>query len=510
MRWASLRRGPNPAGTKKRHEGYNVAKVMLIAPPYLDLYGKISRAAGRYFPLGLAYIAGYLRKYGGHDVRMYEPEAQRLSYQDIQRLIKEFRPDVIGLTSSTPNFPRALELAKLCRENSSARVVLGGVHASAVPEFIVENYSSLIDCVVVGEGEETMLELVGAYADGSELSKVKGIAYMGEAGPVLTERRPYIEDLDSIPFPARDLIPQGLFVPNAHNARYRNCQTIMTSRGCPFNCSFCAARVVSGKKYRMHSADYVLSEMEHLKKEYGARQLVITDDTFTINHARLEEICRGMIDRRLGMEWFCFSQVNTVNREVLALMKKAGCYSIGFGVESAEEEILKKMGKNIKPQQSIDTIRLANSMGFKTQAFYIFGMPGETRAQMEHTIEYSEEVDAVLSFFNMLVPYPGTKDFEYFFSGMSLKDIKWEDFVAIGEKCVLSKNAAVSKDELEKLIGQATMRYYSSPRRLLRLLYHIRTPYELSNYIVGALGMGSQIKQWLKKKAGGSKGGGNA
>jgi len=473
----------------------------MLAPPYLDLYGKISRAAGRYFPLGPAYIASYLRKYGGHDVRMYEPEAQRLSYDDIRRIIKAEAPDVIGLTSSTPNFPRALELARICREASGAKVVLGGVHASAIPEFIVENYPGLFDCIVVGEGEETMLELVDAFQKGSDHSGVKGLVYRDGDRTVRTEARPFIEDLDSIPFPARDLIPQHLFVPNAHNARYRKCTTILTSRGCPFNCSFCASRLVSGKRYRTHSAEYVLEEMRMVKEKYGARQLLITDDTFTINRERLEKICRGMIDMHLDLKWFCFSQINTVGREALALMKKAGCYSIGFGVESAEPEILKWMGKNINPLQAIDTVRTANSLGLKTQSFYIFGSPGETKEQMEKTIALSERVDSTLVFFNMMVPYPGTKEFAYFFADTPLADIKWEEFVAIGEKCVLNKNATVSMEEIEHLMARANSRYYLKPRRLLRILYHIRTFYELSNYFFGALGFIRQIKGWLRKKS---------
>ncbi len=371
-----------------REDRGNMAKVLLLSPPYLDLYGNLRKAAGRYFPLGIGYIASYLRKYGKHDVRMYEPEAQGLSQADIDRLVTEYAPDVIGITCATPNFSRAISLARLCKANSAAKVVIGGVHASAVPDFIMENYADCIDCVVIGEGEKTMLELVQAYANAKPIDNIAGIAHNREGKVVHTEKRPYIEDLDSLPYPARDLIPQNLFVPNMHNARYRNCLSILTSRGCPFNCSFCAARIVSGKKYRMHSAEYVLEEMAMLKKDYHARQLLITDDTFTINHDRLEKICRGMIERKLNLSWFCFSQVTTVNKEMLELMKKAGCYSIGFGIESADESILKKMGKPIKPAQARDTVRIANRVGLKTQAFYIIGSPDETEEQMKKTIDF--------------------------------------------------------------------------------------------------------------------------
>ena len=472
-----------------------MAKVLLLSPLYIDIYGSLKNAAGRYFPLGLGYIASYLIKYGGHEVRLYEPEAQGLTIRDIEEIVKSFKPDVAGITCSTANFTRAIELAKLCRANSTAKIILGGVHVSAIPEFVMSENADCLDCVVVGEGEKTMLELVEAYQNNSGLESIKGIVYKKQDSIVRNENRPFIEDLDSIPFPARHLIPQHLFFPNMHNARYRNCSTILTSRGCPFNCSFCAARIVSGTRYRMHSAEYVLEEMQMLKKDYKARQLLITDDTFTVNHPRLEKICKGMIDKKLNLKWFCFAQVTTVNREILSLMKKAGCYSIGFGLESSNEEILKKMGKPISPAKSKETIKIANQLGFKTQAFYIIGSFGETKAQMINTIKFSREADSTLAFYNMLVPFPGTRDFNLFFSSVPLKSINWEKFVAIGENCVL-KNSEISAREIEKLISKANVLYYANPRRLWNLLFHIRTFYEFMNYFLGGIALCMQLVKW--------------
>jgi anaerobic magnesium-protoporphyrin IX monomethyl ester cyclase len=474
-----------------------MAKVILLSPPYIDLYGKLNKAAGRYFPLGLGYIASYLRKYGAHSVKIYEPEAQSLSYPDLEKIIRENAPDIVGLTCSTPNFSRAIRLARAVKNNSDAKIIIGGVHASAVSEHIVENYPGLIDCVVAGEGEITMLELVKAYENKESLEGIKGIVFRSGNKTIRTETRPFIDDLDSIPFPARDLIPQELFIPNLHNARYRNCSSILTSRGCPFNCSFCASRIVSGKKYRTHSAEYVLEEMQMLKTDFHARQLLITDDTFTIDHERLEKICRGMIEKKLGLEWFCFSQVSTVNKEMLSIMRKAGCYNIGFGIESGNEDILKKMGKPIKPAKALEAVRLAKEAGMKTQAFYIFGTPGETRRQMKETISFAKKVGATLAFFNMLVPYPGTKDFNHFFSEIPLEKINWEKFVAVGEECVLT-NAEVTPKEMEELIATANFKYYTNPLRIAGLLFHIRTFYEFSNYVRGGISLSKQIFKWFK------------
>jgi radical SAM superfamily enzyme YgiQ (UPF0313 family) len=474
-----------------------MAKVILLSPPYVDLYGKLNKAAGRYFPLGLGYIASFLRKYGSHSVQIYEPEAQSLSYTDLEKIISDNAPDIVGLTCSTPNFFRAIRLARAVKNNSDAKIIIGGVHASALPEFIAEKYPELIDCVVIGEGEITMLELVRAYENNESIEGIRGIVYRNGNKTIRTGTRPFIDELDSIPFPARDLIPQKLFIPNLHNARHRNCSTLLTSRGCPFNCSFCASRIVSGRNYRIHSAEYVLEEMQMLKTDFHARQLLITDDTFTINHERLEKICRGMIDKKLDLEWFCFSQVNSVNREMLSIMKKAGCYNIGFGIESGNEDILRKMGKPIKPEKALEAVRLANETGMKTQAFYIFGTPGETKQQMEETIQFAKKVGATLAFFNMLVPYPGTKDFHHFFSRTPLEKIEWEKFVAVGEQCILT-NADVSQKEMEELIATANLEYYMNPRRIANILFHIRTFYEFSNYVKGGISLFKQILKWFK------------
>jgi radical SAM superfamily enzyme YgiQ (UPF0313 family) len=339
-----------------------------------------------------------------------------------------------------------------------------------------------------------MLELCDALENNMPVDLIKGIVFHKNGALVCNEPRPFIADLDGIPFPARDLIPQHLFYLNLHNARYRRCFSVMTSRGCPFNCSFCAARIVSGTKYRMHSPEYVLDEMKMLVKDYRAQQLIITDDTFTLDYSRLEKICNGIIKARLGLKWFCFAQVNTVNRDILKLMKKAGCYSIGFGVESADKQMLKQIGKAIDPDIARNAVAMANAIGLKTQAFYVLGMHNETAAQIRATIAFAKKVNSTLAFFNMLVPYPGTRDFNYFFSYQDLDKIDWSKFVAVGEHCVLNKSD-FAKD-MSKIMAIAYATYYANPVRLLNLARHIRSLYEFRNYINAGLGLMRQIGIW--------------
>jgi radical SAM superfamily enzyme YgiQ (UPF0313 family) len=206
-----------------------------------------------------------------------------------------------------------------------------------------------------------------------------------------------------------------------------------------------------------------------------------------------------MIDRRLGLQWFCFSQINTVNRDILKLMKEAGCYNIGFGIESADPEILKSMGKAVDLVKALEAVKAANELGIKTQAFYVFGTKNETLDQMNKTIDYYLKLNSTLVFYNMLVPYPGTRDFEQYFADVPLDSIKWGNFVAIGENCVLEKTS-VSADVIKKTLAKAYLRYYLSPTRILRILYQIRTPFEFTNYLRAALALFKQTFSWRKRE----------
>ena len=474
-----------------------MVRVLLISPPYVDLYGAFRTAAGLYFPLGLGYLASFLRKHGV-EVSLYEPEAQRLSGDTIREIFAKEQPDLVGITSATPNFFNAVKLARIAKAVCRAKVVLGGVHASALPSFIAEHYRDCFDFVVVGEGEYTLLELV-RHIDAREVPLgVSGLCFWHEDRVVQTPARPLIQNLDTLPFPARDLIPQELFHPNMHNARYKRCVSMLTSRGCPFSCSFCASYLTMGKKYRTHSAEYVLEEMTLLKEKFGAQQLLITDDTFTIDRDRLVAICEGMIREKLNLKWFCFSQVTAVDEQVLPLMSQAGCYNIGFGVESGSPRVLRLMRKPIPLERCERAISLSNAQGLKTQAFFIFGTPGETTEEMEVTIDFALRLNPTLAFFNMLVPYPGTLDFRRLFKDVPLAEIDWRDFVAIGERSVINQFSG-QKVTLEEMMRRAYSRFYLRPRQLLHIVRRINTLYEFTNYAKGGLGLFAQMAAWRRQ-----------
>ncbi len=471
-------------------------KVLLINAPYIDFYGPIKFAAGRYFPLGLGYIASFLVQ-RGFRVSLCEPEAQNMDYKSINKTLAVERPDVIGISSATPNFYNAVKLAKLAKSVCNCAVIYGGSHASAIPEFIAERYREYFDYVVVGEGEYTMAELLTCLENKEIPLNVPGLYFWHDGGVVRTQRRSPIQDLDGLPYPARDLIPHNLFNPNMHNARYKRCFTILTSRGCPFNCSFCASHLTMGSKYRVHSAEYVLEEITFLKKQYGAEQLVINDDTFTLKRERLIDICEGMIKKNLGFKWFCFSQASAVDKDILKLMKRAGCYSIGFGVESASPRVLKSIGKPVSLEKCREIISDANDLGMKTQAFFVFGKEQESIKEIKETIRFAIRLKPTLAFFNMLVPYPGTRDFDYFFKGVPFDQIEWKNFVAIGTRSVISK-ADGRAINLENMLYKANLKFYFRPGQLLHLLSKIKTLYEFRSYVRGGLGLALQMASWRK------------
>lgn len=476
-----------------------MAKVILISPPYVDMYGPIKSAAGRYFPLGIGYIAAVLRR-AGHAVQLYEPEAQGMTFDSVRELFTREAPDIVGITSATPNFPQAVKLARIVKETRGCPVVLGGIHASALPEYILTQYADCFDFIVIGEGEQTMLELVDALSAGRPTSEIAGLWHAAGGAVHPTAPRKAIEELDALPHPARDLIPQELFAPNAHNARHRRCLTLLTSRGCPFTCSFCASHLTMGRRYRMHSAEYVLEEMQELKDRYGAQQLLITDDTFTINRDRLAAVCEGMIARKLQLDWFCFSQISAVNDEMLELMKRAGCYNIGFGVESASPRILKKMGKPVDLDRCRRVFDRARRLGLKTQAFFVLGTPGEdheTPEEIEQTIKFALELNPTLAFFNMYVPYPGTRDFNMLFQPADLDSMDWSEFVAIGTHSVL-RGKSIPAEQLEDALHRAHRQFYGRPSQWLHMLSRIGTVHELWQYAKGGAGLLAQIGAWRR------------
>lgn len=471
-------------------------KVCLINPPYKDMYGPIKTGIGCYFPIGLGYIASILLK-KGHEVIILDPEVENLNYEGIKSFLKENKPDIIGISCATPNFKNASDIAKMIKEELKTPVVLGGVHASALPSLLKKHPE--FDIIPIGEGEFSFSEICDYYQGRiKSLENIDGIAYKEGDDIKITKPRELIEPVDALPFPARHLVDLTKYKLSVHVDLGKKSATILTSRGCPFQCTYCASYLTMGEKFRAHSAKYVLHEIEHLTKSYGIKHIVIQDDTFTIDKKRVEKICRGLIDKKMNIDWYCFARVDTVTKEMLSLMRQAGCYSIGYGIESADETVLKNIKKGITLEQCRKTLKISNELGFRTLAFFMFGNPGETKESIEKTIRFSKELKPDLAFFNSLIPYPGTEVYDTHYKSKFEGSEKWEDFVAIGVNPVVELENLSPKD-IQKYVYKANTQFYFRPLHLLHLTSHLRSISELKVYINGFYSLLKQCFSWRNK-----------
>lgn len=405
-------------------------KVMLIVPP------NSFNAGEKYFvtfPLGLAYIAAVLER-GGHEVSILDALVENpslvhnpdglytvgLRWCEILDRIKKASPGAVGITSSyAVQFPNVGEVARLVKEwNVNIPVIVGGAHPSSVPDAVLSDRN--IDFVVVGEAEETICELISVLEKKRSVRSVKGIAYRNARGEVIRNApRSFIQNLDSIPFPARHLFHMGKYFKfNKEHALFskrKPSTTMITSRGCPEKCSFCSVYKVWGRSWRPRSAKNVVDEIQTLVENYGIKEIHFEDDNLTLWKERIIKICDEIIARGLDITWTTPNgiAVNTLDRDVIKKMRKSGCYRIFLGIESGCQEVLDNViGKNISLERTKEVIGLLNDKGIAVTGFFVLGMPGETIEQMEETIRFACSFDFDRVLFGIATPYPGTLLYE--------------------------------------------------------------------------------------------------
>ncbi|MDM8000292.1 MAG: radical SAM protein [Dehalococcoidia bacterium] len=356
-------------------------------------------------PLGLSYLAGILRREKA-EVRILDLLVMPYSPVMLRRELEEFQPDVVGASCHTANFKAACRILKVCKNADPGLITLiGGPHVSFAASDVLEKMP-WIDFVVMGEGDETAVELLKALADGRDLTTVSGIAFRKNGNAVVNAPRPLIKDLDSLPLPARDLLPIS---------RYRALKvpcTVITSRGCPFGCIFCSAPKMFGRGVRYRNPRLVVDEIEMIHRELGFQEINIVDDTFTVKEPHVEAICQGMRDRNLKITWSVYSRVDTINPRMLRTMREAGCNWVCFGLESGSQKILDTIKKRITTDKSREGIRMATEAGLNVLASFILGLPGENPETAGQTVALAKELFdkyKVSYGFHLLAPMPGTE-----------------------------------------------------------------------------------------------------
>ena len=354
-------------------------KVLLISHP------STSAQKPDFPPIGVAYLGSVVRD-KGHDILLVD--GGLTGAEDIIKQARDFGPDVAGVTCWTINRGSVWSLCNIFeKELPEVFLVLGGPHASLYPEHIFQKTHAR--AVVFGEGEETLCELLEVLEDKGDLAGVRGLAYRDKDGRICrTEPRLQIEDLDSIPFPYYEAFKDFNFQNyNGFVGLPRPTAAVITSRGCVFDCAYCGSVNFWGKKWRRRSAQNVLDELEHLVRDMGARSIYMFDDNFPVNKKRAMDICQGIIERKLDIQWACCSHVKMVNEELLKVMKQSGCVSIDFGVESGSDTILRNINKNQTRKDIEKAFALVHQAGIKPRAYLMVGNKGETTGTIDETVD---------------------------------------------------------------------------------------------------------------------------
>lgn len=385
-------------------------KVLLINP-------KCTTGKAKWLPLGIGYIAAVLKE-AGFIVKVMDGDITGM---------QDFMPEIIGISAMTTQIDEAWRIADQVKKFlPQSRVVLGGVHPTIIPmESITRPY---IDVVVMGEGEQTMKELCIALRDSLALNDIKGIVFKDGNYLVATQPRELIQDLDSLPYPARELFafPQD-YTPGYY--RQTPCATILTSRGCPGRCTFCN-KSIFGSRFRVRSAENVVNEIEYLVKSYGIKEIHISDDNFSTDKKRAMAICQGIIDRKLDISWACSNgiRVDFVTQEMLDKMKEAGCYRVAFGIESGSPQILRNINKNITLEKVETAVNMAKKSGLITVGFFMVGNYGENNKTINETIKFIRKLGLDYTQFTIATPYPGTELSEQVDEHGKIFAHKWSDF----------------------------------------------------------------------------------
>ncbi len=436
--------------------------------------------------LGLAYL-GAVSEEAGYEVRIYDADVED---QPLEEFIQEFRPHIVGITANTPQVMQAWRTAKRIKAIHDVPIVLGGPHVSVLPEESAEK--PYVDMVVRGEGEATWLEIcrkvdeflrdqpafsTKALMDPEKgiWDKVLGITYKTTDGQVHSNPdRPPIADLDSLPWPAYHLFKMDRYTnlqPATDHIDGARSFSILTSRGCPYRCTFCSQSIMP-IKWRARSPENVLEEWRHLVVDLGAQEIGVLDDSANIRVDRLMKLADLLIENRLNhVPWIFVNGIraNLATKEFLAHLKRAGLKRTAFGVETGDPEILASIDKRIDHETIRQAFKNAKEVGLETIGFFIIGLPGDTRETMERTIEFAIELDPMIANFSMMTPYPGTIVYEIVKRQGRLLVKDYEDYVFFDNKARFEMGD-LTAELMEEMFRKAYRRFYWRPKYILRAI----------------------------------------
>jgi len=472
----------------------NPVRALFLEAPYS--YGSADGLVGSYFPLGIGYLAAWLKQHG-YAVDILQPARGQSIDQALVDKLDSFKPTLVGISVMTPSYPQAVRLCEVIKKSDpSRRTVLGGHHISAVGGEVLEQ-SPNTDFVVIGEGEQTLLELAGALSAGkNDLSDITGLGWRDADGRThINPPRDFIADLDSLPHPARELVDMSRFGLHSYIDFGKRSATMVTSRGCPFKCMFCSSWLAMGSRYRWRSAESVLAEIRELVDVHKIDHIVFEDDTMTLRRSRMIEICNALIDMPDSPSWYCLSRVDTMDLELARLMRKARCRMVNFGIESGSPEILEKIGKKISLDKAVDAVAACTRAGLRTQCTFIVGFPYDTDETMELTYRAAVRIKPTIAMFFPLTPYPGTRVFDEFMDpALAPKTVgQWDKFIMTSGQGSISVNPDHSGQNICRIADRWNRRFFRRPSQWFRLLRTVSSVGEFMRLAKGGLYLASTI-----------------
>lgn len=417
--------------------------------------------------LNLGYLSAYLKR-AGFQAQIIDALNLSLSSESLVSLARD--ADLVGIYALSDFYPQVKDLTRRLKEKG-LRVVIGGPHASCLPEETLQDTGA--DFVVIGEGEETLLDLALALRDSKSASDIRGLLVPGGA----LIRRPFISELDRIPFPDWAQIDPRKCRRAPHGAVVKNFPVapVISSRGCPFACKFCASPQLWERKIRFRSAENVVDEIEYLVKDFGVKEIHFEDDNLTLKKEHIERICGLILKKNLKISWATPNGVraDTLDRGLIKLMKKSGCYFLVFGIESGSQAILDNIRKDTDLALIEKAVSLARQEGLITQGFFIFGLPGETKATVEETINFAKKIPLDRAQFLLLDVLPG--------SGLwnELEGKKFADWNRRSYQQVSWVPPTIGREELQKAPSRAFRSFFFRPRQLFNVIRFIK-PDQLS------------------------------
>ncbi|MCG2711996.1 MAG: B12-binding domain-containing radical SAM protein [Candidatus Omnitrophica bacterium] len=452
----------------------------------------LKASAGLTPPLGISYIAAYVKR-NGFQVEILDNNALNLDGNQFEEFFKKKDPLIVGFAMYLTTVNCVLDFASIIKKiKPDIKIIVGGALATNLYKDILK--SALIDVAVKGEGERTMSELINAIKNGNDLSQVKGIAYKENDRIRETAERELVENIDEMPFPAYELLQMDKYHLSAPCSftKNKNIGAIITSRGCPYSCSFCSN--IFGKKIRYRSEKNVIAEIKYLKKTYNVKDFLFCDDTFTHDEDKAIRICELIVKNKLDILWSCFSRADRGSEKLYKALYQAGCRSIFFGAESGSQKILDNLNKGITLNDIKKSVALCKKHKLSSFCSFILGSPEDDINTIEETIDFAKKLDPDYALFGLFHPAPGSK----IFNDLQRKNVfhmdfyktKWENyFLFFSPRLLPFEVSSLSKKELIKLQKKAFREFYFRPKKIVGFLLRIRSFHQTKQLLRGAFSL---------------------